>query len=115
MSNWQEVGMIGVDAGLCWVGDPCYCVTPDANSHPAQTWSEFCDQLEPFGEAYNDVHQWNYKAGHAGLGVSVSTGWGDGTYPVFIRRDKETGRVAEVRVVFIPEEGGLGWEEDEEL
>lgn len=26
--NWTQVGVIGVDSGLCWVGDPCYCVTP---------------------------------------------------------------------------------------
>ena len=39
--KWEEVGLIGVDAGLCWLGDPCYCVTPDADNHPTQTWIEF--------------------------------------------------------------------------
>jgi hypothetical protein len=101
MSNtieWQEVGMIGVDAGLCWIGDPCYCVTPDCTEHPAETWSEFCNQLSD--DDFHAPKQWNYKAGHTGLGVSVSTGYGDGTYPVFVRRNSE-GRITEVKVVFI--------------
>lgn len=101
-SEWQEVGQIGVDAGLCWIGDPCYCVTPDATEHPAQTWSDFCLALWDDGDSSVDVKQWNYKMGHAGLGVSVSTGYGDGTYPVYVKRNAE-GRIAEVRVVFILE------------
>lgn len=99
--RWEKVGIIGVDAGLCWVGDPCYCVTPDANSHPAKTWREFCDVL--FDGEQNGVKQWNYPMGHSGLGVSVQTGYGDGSYPVYVRRNRE-GRVAEVRVVFISNE-----------
>jgi hypothetical protein len=33
----------------------------------------------------------------------MSSGWGDGTYPVLIRRNEE-GRIAEARIVFIDEE-----------
>ena len=92
--NWKQIGIVGVDAGLIWIGDPCYCVTPDANEHPAQTWSEFCDKM---GE---DNHkQFNFDLGHAGLGVCVCSGYGDGTYPVFVRTDRE-GRVIGVRVDF---------------
>lgn len=93
-SKWEQVGEIGVDAGLCWIGDPCYCVTPDATEHPAKTWAEFCQKL-----GNEDTKQWNYKLGHAGLGVSVQTGYGDGTYPVFVKKNKE-GRVMEAKVVF---------------
>jgi len=97
-TKWEQVGTIGVDAGLCWVGDPCYCVTPDANNHPARTWQEFCDKLQ--AKEVKGVAQWDYAMGHSGLGVSVSTGYGDGEYPVYIRRNEE-GRIAEVRVKFI--------------
>jgi hypothetical protein len=86
--KWETVGKMGVDAGLCWIGDPCYCVTPDAEGHPAQTWGEFCDII-----GSDDVHEFK-------TGVCVSTGYGDGVYPVQIRRD-DNGRVAEVRVKFI--------------
>ena len=91
--DFEKVGVIGVDAGLCWVGDPCYCVTPDAEEHPANDWSEFCDKLQ------GDVQQWNYKRGHAGLGVSVSTGYGDGVYSVYVVRKE--GRIAGVFVDFM--------------
>jgi len=98
-NDWQEVGVIGVDAGLCWVGDPCYCVTPDADEHPAKTWSEFCDKLQDGREVESGVMPFSYKLGHAGLGVAVSTGYGDGVYPVFIRKNAE-GRVMAVMVNF---------------
>ena len=98
MKQWERVGEIGVDAGLCWVGDPCYCVTPDASEHPAETWSDFCSQQE--AHQRNGVRQWHYRAGHPGLGVTVQTGDGDGCYPVYVRRTFD-GRIAEVKVVFL--------------
>lgn len=96
---WEQVGKIGVDAGLCWIGDPCYCVTPDSDEHPAQTWDEFCDKL---GDDHKHK-QWNYKRGHAGLGVTVETGYGDGTYPVYVKKNRH-GRVVEVKVCFDEQE-----------
>jgi hypothetical protein len=92
MNKWQEIGKVGVDAGLMWVGDPCYCVTPDANSHPAQTWEEFCDILQE-----KDFYDNNYLEMKSG--VVVSSGYGDGCYPVFVKKDKE-GRVIGVMVLF---------------
>ena len=96
--NWEEIGVIGVDAGLCWLGDPCYCVTPDADNHPAKTWKEFCRKLND--DEKGGTKQWNYSKGHAGLGVTVHTGYGDGEYPVFVKRNKE-GRISEVKIKFI--------------
>jgi len=93
--GFEEVGVIGVDAGLCWIGDPCYILhqknTPKSIGN---NWSEFCDLLPDHG-----IKQFNCDLGHAGLGVVVGTGWGDGVYPVFVRKDKY-GRVMEVRVLF---------------
>ena len=108
-TGWQKVGVIGVDAGLCWVGDPCYCVTPDADSHPAKSWPEFCEALdkhEQQDDVPEGVKQWNYQHGSPGLGVSVQTGYGDGEYPVYVQY--EGGRVARVMVDFMQDE------EDEE-
>src|SRR5271168_4132582 len=92
----QLIGEIGVDAGLCWIGDPCYIL--HANPPPkaiGKDWGEFCDILDQA-----TCKQFNYDLGHAGLGVVVSTGYGDGTYPVYARFNKE-GRVAKVWVDFI--------------
>lgn len=100
--EWKKVGVIGVDAGLCWVGDPCYCVTPDATNHPAKTWKEFCNKLFKSKTYKNLYTQWDYAKGHPGLGVTVDTGYGDGEYNVYVKKNYE-GRIAEVKVVFINE------------
>ena len=96
MNEWERAGEIGVDAGLCWVGDPCYCVTPDADEHPAGTWAEFCGLQE--AAEHNGVKQWHYRAGHPGLGVTVQID--DGCYPAYVRRTTD-GHIAEVKVVFL--------------
>jgi hypothetical protein len=28
------IGRIGADAGLCWIGDPCYVLPDDASQNP---------------------------------------------------------------------------------
>lgn len=89
----KKIGEIGVDAGMIWIGDPCYCVTPDCNSHPAQTWKEFCSKIKNYQH-----QQWNYQTGKPGLGVTVQSGYGDGCYPVYAEMDGHI--VKSVTVVF---------------
>jgi hypothetical protein len=94
------IGEIGVDAGLCWIGDPCYIL--HANPMPkaiGKDWDEFCDILNADGQ-YPARKQFHYDLGHAGLGVVVSTGYGDGVYPVYAEFGDE-GRIARVWVEFI--------------
>lgn len=88
----KQIGVIGVDAGLCWIGDPCYVVSKDA-SHVWDKWDDFCDELTD-----ERTKQFNYEKGHPGLGVCVSSGYGDGEYPVFA--EFEDGRVKSVTVKF---------------
>lgn len=90
MNDWQRVGEIGVDAGLVMVGDPCYAAL---KSHPIRKWDKFCCML------IDDATQLNYAHGAPGLGVVVSSGYGDGNYPVYIKRDR--GVVTEMKVVFV--------------
>jgi hypothetical protein len=68
-NNWIKVGEIGVDAGLCWVGDPCYIMGQDASSHPCKTWNEFCDilrnkELENENTPRELTAQWQFPLGH---------------------------------------------------
>lgn len=106
MSVWKKVGVIGVDAGICWVGDPCYILHKKDEERPkaiGKNWGEFCDILDSLHESQNDgALQLNYDMGHPGLGVVVSTGYGDGEYPVYARLKR--GRVAEIRVVFVDDD-----------
>lgn len=97
-TEWEQVGVIGVDAGLCWVGDPCYIIHSEPNKDLGKDWLDFCDRLCD-GEI-SGTKQWNCNLGQPGLGVTVSTGYGDGEYPVFVKRNSE-GRIAEVKVKFI--------------
>ena len=96
-NEWQKIGIIGVDSGTVWVGDGCYCITPDATEHPAKTWPEFCNKLDQVNE--EGYQQFNFSRGHSGLGVVVSSGYGDGNYPVFIKKN-EDGRVVGLMVEF---------------
>ncbi len=96
----KQIGEIGVDAGLCWIGDPCYILHHDpVPKTVGRDWDEFCDILHEDGQ-YPTCKQFNYDLGHPGLGVVVSTGYGDGVYPVYAEFN-EDGRVAKVCVEFI--------------
>lgn len=99
---WERAGEIGIDAGLCWIGDPCYILPEESpEAAPLRDWSKFCEMMKDL-----DVRQFRYLRGHDGLGVCVSTGCGDGIYPVEVRRDPD-GRIAEVRVRFIDDEPAI--------
>ncbi len=103
MTSRRQIGEIGVDAGLCWIGDPCYILHADpAPKAIGGDWGAFCDLLHD-DDQYPTCKQLNYDLGHPGLGVVVSTGYGDGVYPVFAEFNDE-GRVARVCVEFIADE-----------
>lgn len=96
----KQIGEIGVDAGLCWIGDPCYILHKDQPPKAiGKDWSEFCDILNA-DDQYPTCKQFNYDLGHPGLGVVVSTGFGDGVYPVYAEINGED-RVTKVWVEFI--------------
>lgn len=91
------VGKIGVDAGCCWVGDPCYVIHSDVPPKDiGRDWDEFCQRVL---QHHNPATQFNFDGGHAGLGVCVNTG-GDGQFPVFIEVDDD-GSVVSVTVQFV--------------
>ena len=96
MSSQRQIGTIGVDAGLCWIGDPCYILHKEEPAGEiGKSWKEFCDMID-----HDSRHtQFNYRKGHPGLGVCVQTGYGDGTYPVFAEFNSD-GVLARVIVDF---------------
>lgn len=96
----RQIGEVGVDAGLCWIGDPSYILHQESPPQAIGTsWEEFCDILHA-DRQYPTCKQLHYDLGHPGLGVVVSTGYGDGVYPVFAEFNGE-GRIARVWVEFI--------------
>ncbi len=107
-ANQREcIGEIGVDAGLCWIGDPCYILhRAEPPKAIGKGWDEFCDILHE-DDQYPTCKQLDYDLGHPGLGVVVSTGYGDGVYPVYAEFS-EDGRIARVSVEFIGQDDETG-------
>ena len=102
-NNRKLIGEIGVDAGLCWIGDPCYIFGEKRPKEIGKDWDDFCEQLKAKGMwGDQQTAQFNYDLGHAGLGILTSTGYGDGGYPVYATFN-EDGRVAKIEVEFINE------------
>ena len=98
----RKIGEIGVDSGLCWIGDPCYVLhKKKLPTTLGKNWNEFCDLLHADGSFQHKA--FGYQAGHDGLGVCVATGYGDGAYPVYAVINEE-GRVTSVRIDFVEEE-----------
>lgn len=97
----KQIGVIGVDSGLVWIGDPCY-IHKDKKELPKEwgkDWSEFIKRIK------GNHQQFNYDLDHAGLGVLVSSYGGDGVYPVIAELDSE-GRVERVTIDFMKEPEG---------
>ena len=101
LPKWETVGSVTVDAGLIQLGDPCYGNLDEFEKHA--NWVRY---LEGSGILNADENvtviphghdkEGNYK--HHAKAVVVSSGYGDGCYPVQVRR--EDGRIKEVRIRF---------------
>lgn len=115
MSDWEQVGHVWVDAGCVAIGDPCYRNggnDPDWEGYIKQTFPYTFDAENVRGDLSDEAVKAKSSAemdvanvlGREGLGVIVSSGFGDGDYPVYVKRDPATGRIAEARIVFISDE-----------
>lgn len=100
------IGNVWVDAGMVWIGDPCYVIGSDSSNGPA-TWEEFCDKLAEAGRHAADAPVYTAPLGQ-GIGFAVDSGYGDGSYPVTLVIDQYSGRVKSLHVDF------WGDDEDEE-
>ena len=100
----KQVGNISVDAGLCWVGDPCYLIQKSNPPKEIENWGNFVEAMLRSTRSDSPViKSFNHKRGHEGLGICVSTGIGDGLYPVFATVEDIPGwgeRVTSVRIDF---------------
>jgi hypothetical protein len=110
MTDWQTVGHAAVDSARLLISDPAYVehrwqhgvrwdedTAPGSYSDGGITAALFTTGPGPVGVL---DHVDTDPA--TGLGVAVFTGPGDGVYPVQVTYT-DTGHVAAVRVVFIPD------------
>jgi hypothetical protein len=98
-----KVGEVGVDAGMVMVGDPCYL--------DKFTDHEY-DEVKVDAQKAKGKYDYSYSgacaatlsdnsAGQLGRGdaVAVSSGYGDGVYPVYATYNHE-GRIVKLEVIF---------------
>jgi len=75
-----KIGECGVDAGMLMVGDPCYFVGKDATIHErCKNWNQACNEVFCKEGLIRNTPLDVY-----GLGVAISTTYGDGCYPVYL-------------------------------
>lgn len=109
MSGRHEIGVVAVDSGQLILTDPCYVddgswnPDTDAPGHWGMK-SDTPDEFSYHGACCQTLSeklggQLNFPSGIKGAGVAVSTGLGDGLYPVFATYD-DVGKVAKVEVEF---------------
>ena len=104
-----RVGSVMVDSGQVMVGDPCYL--DDFKTHtqcdeirrgglalgPADCKPPYAYSYEGASQATCSEEMFGELAG--GMACSVSSGYGDGTYPVYAEKDRN-GRVVALHVYF---------------
>lgn len=112
------VGRVGVDAGMVMVGDPCYL-----DKFTDHEWNN--EKIE--AQKAKGKYDYSYSgacaatlsensAGELGLSsaVAVSSGYGDGVYPVYAHYNDD-GRIVRMEVVFSGEdEDDVAEDEDED-
>lgn len=92
MNTWKKIGVIGVDSGTCFIGDPCYLI--DENTKPnCKSIKEKLENMEA------DHVQLDYpKTNRPGLGVITCTGVGDGEFSVYEKTSKKG--IKQIKIVF---------------
>ena len=101
------LGHVSVDSGQLILVDPAYLRDWkdgefDLEKRPNNSYAECCLKslsVQGGGQVFND------------LAVCFSTGWGDGTYPVFAT--KQDGRIVKVELEMAGEEEEMNSEEEE--
>jgi len=93
MQNWRQIGVVHVDCGLIVLTDPGWIDDRFAD------WDAFC---EAYAAATDDYERdtWFDEDNRA---VFVTSGQGDGEYPVYARWNS-SGEIEEVRVVFMEDD-----------
>ena len=96
-TKYETVGHVSVDAGIIQIGDPCY---QKEGFKDHAVWMKYLEDNKILD--MEDAVQIPHESGidSYGKAVVVSSGFGDGVYPVEIKKDIQTGRVKEVRIKF---------------
>ena len=121
-NEWEYAGEVGVDSGQVMICDPCYLPGIFKEGSYKISGKNYKDDSEWTPHDHRDLFnpknkgkfnysgccvttkekgygQLNYKMGHAGAGVVAQSGYGDGCYKVYVKKNDE-GRVIEMKIKF---------------
>lgn len=79
-----RIGSFAVDAGLCWIGDPCYVFHKEEEDKPKSLGNDWHDFIAPINDHFISK-SFTFDHGAEGLGVLTKTGYGDGHYSVYAK------------------------------
>lgn len=111
------VGHCGVDSGQIMLSDPCY--VKDFRDEMSEGGEFVGDLPEPYPYTYNGACsatlQGDLGGGQLGrsMGVVVSSGYGDGVYPVYVKHTSD-GRIASATIVFVSNDEDEDEDDDDE-
>lgn len=79
----RQIGVITVDSGLCWLGDPVYLYN-DAKKSLGVKWEDVLKNTE----SMTTHKHFDHLQGDPGLGIMVKPWSGNGEYPVYAYFDE---------------------------
>lgn len=106
LTDLEYAGSFSVDSGQAIVGDPCYLSDYDPNTNEPWSPEGKEGQYSYQGISATTLSK-NFGTVGQGLAVAFSTGYGDGSYPVYVKLNDD-GRVSMVVIDF---EGNLDEEQ----
>lgn len=90
IDNMVLAGYFTVDSGQAMIGDPCYLDEWKPWNSEEDNFKDHVNKIGEYGYlgACNATLTNSYGTVGNGRGVVLSTGWGDGMYPVYIHMDE---------------------------
>jgi hypothetical protein len=98
LTDLEYAGSFSVDSGQAMVGDPCYLSDYDPNTNDAWSPAGKEGQYSYQGVSATTLTN-NFGLIADGKAVAFSTGYGDGSYPVYVKINQD-GRVSMVVIDF---------------
>ena len=99
ISDLEFIGSFGVDTGQVIISDPSYLEEWNPNTNDDFELDKYANQYGYLGSCHATMS----AAGGGILGiasaVAISTGWGDGVYPVYVKRGEDN-RIMQVLIDF---------------
>jgi hypothetical protein len=93
MKDLELAGYVGVDSGQVIVGDPCYLNEWDTNQDEPFSTLDQKGLYSYMGACEATLSDDGFGSLNNGLAVALSSGYGDGNYPVYVKRNDD-GRIA---------------------